>query len=599
MSDRFEGERPLEHSDDSPVQAVPLAAATLLSREFSTIVAHQAARRHDKTAFIALDSEGHEVSRHTYEELHAAVEVLAPTLAAAGLSGERVLMLYDSGMPFVVAFLACLRAGVIPAPCHIARPGRASWARLVAVARNAAVTAVLTESAAAPRLAASLQDCAVLADKPVLVTDTLTSADPLPLVRRDGGELAFLQYTSGSTGDPKGTMVTLENLRQNARICERSGVGEESRIVCWLPAYHDLGLIGNILQTLYVGATCVLLPPTSVARNPAIWLGAIHRYRATMSAAPNFAYHLAARRLSADQKAGLDLSTWITAPNTSEPIRGETIDRFTQAFALCGFAPGSLRCGYGLAEATLMVTAAEAGQPPKRLRVAATALEQGRLEVAVDGREIVSCGRVFAPQRLVIVDPEHRTPIPDGSVGEIWLAGPCVAAGYWPGGAASDATFKAQLADGEGPFMRTGDLGAMVDGELYVTGRIKEVIVVRGRKLFPQDLEGVASDAHPALRPGGGAAFAVHDDSGESIVLVQEVERSALARLDVAEVTAAVREAVLEAFDVGLRDVVLVKPETTPKTSSGKIQRVQARTAYLAGECEALRLTGARRREPA
>jgi len=586
MSDLVDGPR----GDDWSGAQVGLAGR----REFSTIVARQAALRPDKCAFIALDSEGGEVSRHTYAELHEAVEALAPVLTSAALSGRRVLMLYESGMPFVAAFLACLRAGVVPAPCHIARPGRASWARLVAIARNAGVSAVLTEAAAAERVSVALAESDVFAGKPLLVTDTLASDGRLPLVARAPDELAFLQYTSGSTGDPKGTMVTLENLRENAGICERSGVGSEARIVCWLPAYHDLGLIGNILQTLYVGATCVLLPPVSVVRNPAIWLRAIDRYRATMSAAPNFAYQLAARRVGAEQKADLDLSSWTTAPNTSEPIHAETIDRFTEGFSGCGFAAGSLRCGYGLAEATLMVTAGDAGRPPKRLRVDAEALEQGCLEASELGREIVSSGRIFAPQRLVIVDPEHRVLVPDGRVGEIWLAGPCVAAGYWPGGAVSDATFKARLFDGEGPFLRTGDLGALFDGELFVTGRIKEVIVVRGRKLFPQDLEGVAADAHPALRARGGAAFAVTDDLGEAVVLVQEVERSALTRLDVAEVTAAVREAVLEAFDVGVRDVVLVKPEMTPKTSSGKIQRVQARTAYLAGDYEPVRLSGDR-----
>lgn len=554
---------------------------------FSSIAAHQARERPDKVAYICLGADGSELGRYTYSEVHDGVERVAAALAP--LAGRAVLMLYDSGMPFILAFLACLRAGVVAVPCPYARPGRPAWDRLSHIAKDSHAAAILTETAVAGRLAGWLPTSAMLSALDLVVTDALDEAGPLPPRRADPADLAFLQYTSGSTGHPKGTMITLANLNENAKLGYVAlGTDAESRVVSWLPAYHDLGLIGNILQNIFSGATCILLPPATIVKNPGLWLKAIQRYEATATVAPNFAYHLAARRIGAEQKRELDLSCWKIAGNTSEPIRVDTIRRFTEAFRDCGFRPETFRCGYGLAEATLIVASGKPRTPPRIITVNTAALEDGRLVPDEIGREIVASGNPHWPQTITIVDPERRVAVDDGVVGEIWVSGPCVAAGYLCGGEISAQTFEARLADGSGPFLRTGDLGALLDGDIFVVGRSKEVIILRGRKIFPQDVESVVQDAHPALKSLGSAAFGVAGRDGECVVVVQEIERTWLQRLDAQEVASEIRNAVFEAFEIGVADVVLVKPDTVPKTSSGKVQRVLCRQLYLSRELETL-----------
>ncbi|HEY9422517.1 MAG TPA: AMP-binding protein, partial [Thermoanaerobaculia bacterium] len=396
-----------------------------------------------------------------------------------------------------------------------------------------------------------------------LPTDLLAGVAPVaPLPEPDPQALAFLQYTSGSTADPKGVMVTHANLLHNERMIGAAfGMDEESVVVGWLPLYHDMGLIGNVLQPLHAGARCVLMSPVSFLQRPMRWLEAISRYRATTSGGPNFAYELCLRKADPEALAGLDLASWRVAFNGAEPVRPSTLERFAETFAPCGFRPEAFYPCYGLAEATLFVTGGERGSWPR-----------------ISGSR-VSCGHAWMGQRLAVADPETGMELPTGVEGEIWIAGPSVARGYWKNAEATVQDFNAFLETGEGPFLRTGDLGVLDGGELYVTGRIKDLIILRGRNLYPQDIELTAERSHPDLRPGNGAAFSVEIAGEERLVVVHEVERRR--REGFEEVAEAVRRAVAEEHEAQVHEVVLIRTAGLHKTSSGKVQRGLCRRLYL------------------
>ncbi len=404
---------------------------------------------------------------------------------------------------------------------------------------------------------------------------------------------AFLQYTSGSTALPKGVIVTHGNILHNeAMIRAAFGQSEESVIVGWLPLYHDMGLIGNVLQPLAAGATCVLMPPLAFLQRPVRWLQAIHRYRATTSGGPDFAYDLCVRKVGPEQRAGLDLSSWKVAFNGAEPVRAETLDRFAEAFAPCGFRREAFYPCYGLAEATLFVAGGRLGEPPVVGRFAAAGLERGEAIPSPASRAKAGCwsaaARPGAGSGSLVADPGTGEPLAPGQVGEIWVAGPSVAAGYWSRPEETARTFRARLAgdsgQGDGPFLRTGDLGFVRGGELFVTGRLKDLIILRGRNHYPQDIERTAEQAHPELEPGGAAAFSVDVAGEERLVIAHEVgRRFARSGVPVAQVAAALRLAVAEEHEVQVHEVVLLRTGTLPRTSSGKVQRHACRAAWLAG----------------
>jgi acyl-CoA synthetase (AMP-forming)/AMP-acid ligase II/acyl carrier protein len=352
-----------------------------------------------------------------------------------------------------------------------------------------------------------------------------------------------------------------------------------------------MGLIGNVLQPLYLGIKSVLMPPAAFIQKPARWLHAISRYRATTSGGPNFAYELCARKVSPEQRVGLDLSSWEVAFNGAEPVRASTFVRFTETFKDHGLKPSAFYPCYGMAETTLVVSGGSAARPIIR-NVEAAALEEGRV-VEVDGgpagpggdgtRALVSCGRTWL-EKVRVVDPTTRTVCPENRVGEIWVSSGSVAQGYWNRPQQTEESFRARLADtGEGPFLRTGDLGFFRGEELVITGRLKDVIIIRGRNHYPQDLEQTVEECHPALKASGGAAFSVEVEDEERLVVIQEVERSYLRNLDVADVTATIRQAVAEQHELHVHAVVLLKTSSILKTSSGKSQRQACRKAFLEG----------------
>jgi amino acid adenylation domain-containing protein len=535
----------------------------------------RALERPHQVAFTFLADGEVEGERLTYAGLEARARAVAAALGESVPPGERALLLFPPGLDFIAAFFGCLYAGVVAVPAYPPRPNDRSQSRLRAMAGDAEPRAALTTLAI---LAGAEGSRGLLSLAPELAglrwipTDMLTDAgtgEDLP--EPDPEAIAFLQYTSGSTAAPKGVTVTHANLLHNERMIGAAfEQDEDSVVVSWLPLYHDMGLIGGVLQPLHAGARCVLMSPVAFLQKPLRWLAAISRYRGTTSGGPNFAYDLCARRIGPEEREGLDLSSWRVAFNGAEPVRAGTLERFAEAFAPCGFRREAFYPCYGLAEATLFVTGGVPGRRP-------------RVEEDPAGRRLVSCGRPWMGQRVVIADPETGTEQPPGVEGEVWVCGPSVARGYWRRDEETARDFNAFLpGSGEGPFLRTGDLGFLHEGELFVTGRLKDLIILRGRNHYPQDVELTAERSHPDLRPGNGAAFSVETGGEERLVVVHEVERRRREGLE--EVAEAVRRAVAEEHEAQVHEVVLIRAGSLPKTSSGKVQRRLCRDLYLRGE---------------
>ncbi|AGA31109.1 hybrid non-ribosomal peptide synthetase/type I polyketide synthase [Singulisphaera acidiphila] len=562
---------------------------------FLDVLRWRALRQPEQTAFV-FNGDGDKADLSlTYGELDRRARTLGGLLQERFPRGERALLVYPPGLEFLAAFFGCLYAGVVAVPVYPPRPNR-PMPRLKAIVADCTPGAVLTTESLrseAPRWFAQVPE---LQQPQWLATDLgLDSDDRLADAWRDPGAgpatLAFLQYTSGSTAAAKGVMVSHGNLVRNSDLiggCFAST--EASRGVFWLPLHHDMGLIGGVLQTLHCGGTSTLMSPVAFLQRPFRWLQAISETRATISGGPNFAYDLCVRKVTDEQRASLDLSRWTVAFNGAEPVRAETLERFAEAFAPCGFRREAFLPCYGLAESTLLVSGGPAETRPVVVSLATAPLEQNQIVPAPTdkpgSRALVSSGRIPAGQVVAIVDPETCRRCAPDRVGEIWVSGPSVASGYWNQPEITKATFHATLADtGEGPFLRTGDLGFVNNGELIVTGRLKDLIIVRGRNVYPQDVERTVEQSHPALRPEGGAAFSVEIDGDEQLVVIHEVERQVKGN-DVAEILLAIRRAVAEQHDLDVHAICLIKAGSLPKTSSGKVQRHASRALYLAGTLE-------------
>jgi len=555
------------------------------------LVRHRAVHQPDDIAFTYLVDGEHEQIHITNKELDRQSRAIGAWLESLGLVGERALLLYPAGLEFIAAFFGCLYAGVVAVPVYPPRRNR-SLSRIQAIADDAEAKVALTTDVVLRRVEPLIGSTPHLQELTWLATCHVPEGMDGRWERPDvhGDTMAFLQYTSGSTGTPKGVMLNHANLLHNSALIAhafehtRSGLG-----VFWLPSYHDMGLIGGILQPLYVGRPNVLMSPMAFLQRPYRWLSAISRFGGTTSGGPNFAYDLCVRKITPEQRERLDLSSWEVAFNGAEPVRAETIERFVETFGPCGFRREAFYPCFGLAEATLIVSGGYARKAPVIRPFESAALAGGQV---VDGesddegvRDLVGCGETLPDQRIVIADPETLKRCPDGQIGEIWVSGPSVAQGYWRQPEATRQTFQAYLSDSnEGPFLRTGDLGFMLDGELFVTGRIKDLIILHGANVYPQDIERTVQESHPRLRPDGGAAFTVEVDGQERLVVVHELQRRKQGNLDA--VFDAVRRSVSAEHEMAVDAIVLVKAGSIPKTSSGKIQRHACREGFLAGSLE-------------
>jgi len=566
----------------------------------------RSAEQGSDVAFTFLVDGEQEGPRCTFAELDARARAVASALRERGVGpGDRALLLYPPGLDFIPAFFGCLYAGVIAVPAYPPQPSLASRTlpRLLSIVGDADVALVLANANVVDAAARMMREAPGLGSIPWLATDTISDdrADDWREMAIGQDRVAFLQYTSGSTASPRGVMVSHANLLHNLAYASHAADRDRStRSVSWLPVIHDMGLIEGVLGPIFGGYAAYLMAPASFLHRPIRWLRAITRYRASTSGGPNFAYDLCVRKITDAQRAELDLSSWRAAYNGAEPIRAETLEAFHARFKDVGFRWRSFYPVYGLAESTLLVSTGGREYEPVIHDVFSDALTRGQLKLARPRgsatRPLVSSGPVSFGTRVLIVDPVTRQQCGEGRVGEIWVESPSVAGGYWRRENETRETFSARLAggDGGGPFLRTGDLGALCDGELFVTGRLKDVLIVRGFKHYPQDVERTVERQHAAIRPGCSAAFSVDGDGGEAVAIALEVDRRQTPQLDdpaerdafLASLIDRVRAAVVDHHGILLAAVSVLSHGAMPKTSSGKLRRRACRDAFSDGSLD-------------
>jgi 8-amino-7-oxononanoate synthase len=548
-----------------------------------------ASERADDAAFVYLTDDASQRTAMTYAQLDHRARAIAACLQDMDLAGQRVVLAYPPGLEFIAAFFGTLYAGCVAVPTYL--PRHRTLDRLEALAGDTGAPVALSTAAAIAQFKPMAGRAAGI---PWLATDQFDDARAERWVEHDPvrDSLAMIQYTSGSTRQPKGVMLSHANLIENTRaISDAFDIADNTTAVFWLPAYHDMGLIGGVLAPVFSGTTIIMMAPATFLKNPFLWLDAISKSGATIAGGPNFAYDLCVRKITAEQRATLDLSSWSLAFIGAEAVRPATLDRFAETFARCGFSRRAFYPCYGLAEAALMVTGPKSGAGAAVRAFSDEALSHSRAEPLPDtaphARRLVGCGAPVGSLRLAIVDARTMASAGPGNVGEIWVAGTSVGQGYWHDPQGTAATFNAWRSDnGDGPFLRTGDLGFIHESQLYITGRLDDLIIVRGRNHHPQDIEATARESHPLLASGIGAAFAVDQGGTQRLVVVHEVERDGTC--DLAPVVDAIRAAVLEEHGLLLDTVVPIRRGTIAKTSSGKVQRYASRAAFLAGELRAL-----------
>ncbi len=605
-----------------------------LDKKFKTLVdllQNRAIQNPQKIGYSFLIDGETDTVNLTYQQLEQRSRAIAAYLQSVCPPGEVALLLYQPGLEYITAFFGCLYAGVIAVPAYPPRPNR-SLERIQTIIRDSKAKIALTTHSIVSSLERRASETPELDNLGWLATDHIPDnfAEKWQEPNINEDTLAFLQYTSGSTATPKGVMITHQNLLHNSGLIHQCfGHSAQSKGVIWLPPYHDMGLIGGILQPLYGGFPVMLMSPLMFLQSPVRWLQAISRYQGTTSGGPNFAYDLCVRKIKPEQIQTLDLSSWEVAFNGAEPISAEVLERFTNTFAVCGFRREAFYPCYGMAEATLIISGGNKLSPPVETTIATTALEQNQI-VLVSAKEgtkkLVGCGQTLPDQQIKIVHPEKLTLCAEGEVGEIWVSGPSIAQGYWHKPEETKQTFEAYLpeAPGKEPFMRTGDLGFLKAGELFVTGRLKDVIIINGRNHYPQDIEWTVEQSHPLIRPGCIASFSVQVAGEERLVVVAEVERnfrqllrgsqklqvttqkydptnqyvasvgvdffnqrngkSATENSDNSQdLIKSIQRSVSRNHDLQIYQILLLKPGAIPKTSSGKVKRYACREGFLAG----------------
>jgi acyl-CoA synthetase (AMP-forming)/AMP-acid ligase II len=564
---------------------------------FSSLVellAQRAKSQPDQRAYVCLSDRGEEEAAITFRELHDAALATASRLAKIARPGDRAILVFPSSLEFIVAFFACQVARVIAVPMMVPRrqSARDSSVRIMA---NCEPVVALTSPAFAIRK--DLQERFSRQQIPWLSVDLAQLEPPLAeLPDPDPEDIAFLQYTSGSTSDPKGVAVSHANVLANLEMIRVSlGTTSQSTYVNWVPLYHDMGLILNALEAFYVGALCVLMAPNAFMQRPLSWLRAIDRYRAEVGCSPNFGFDLCVSRYRADQMEGVDLSCWKVALNGAEPVQAATIDRFIETFAGHGFNKDAAFPAYGMAEATLLIAGGRRGAGHLTRTVSRSGLQAHVVHAQADLTDVqmlVGCGRALVNERIAIVEPDSRRRCSADQIGEIWVNGPNVARAYWRNPEASQVDLNARIVgdDDGADWLRTGDLGFVNEtGELFITGRIKDLVVVRGINHYPQDIEHTVQALHPAFRRNCGAAFSVSDDRDEeTLVIVQEIERTERNKIDPAEMKGLIRQGVTDQHELFARHITLIRPGTLPKTTSGKIQRGLTRRLWLERHFESL-----------
>jgi acyl-CoA synthetase (AMP-forming)/AMP-acid ligase II len=560
------------------------------------LLRERAINQKDSHAYTFLIDGKKESEPLTYGELDRQARAIGALLQKYQAKGERALLLYPQGLEVLAAFCGCLYAGVIAIPVPPPESGRLkrTLPRLRSIVKDAQATFALTTAGILSLIETVREDFPEFDRMRWIDTAQidLELADRWQDLQIDKDALAYLQYTSGSTSTPKGVMLSHYNLMHHCAYLQKACSYEPDSVsVTWMPYFHDYGLVEGMMVPLYNGTPCYLMSPFSFIKRPMQWLQNMSKYRATHSQAPNFAYDLCTRKVQEKQLAALDLSNWQAAGNAAEPINSKVMERFVEIFSTCGFSWEAFAPSYGLAEYTLLVSTTPAGTKPVIYKLEATALEKDRIVLAKPGKEdsvrtIPSCGRLVCDTKVAIVHPDSMNRCVEDEVGEIWVSDPSVAQGYWQRKEDSDRTFSAYTKDTkEGPFLRTGDLGFLKDGELFITGRIKDLIIIRGANHYPQDLEWSVQNLNAVFRPDCGAAFSIEVAGEERLVIVQEIERHS-ENLDKDKLIADIRQEIAEQHEVQVYAVVLAKPGNILKTASGKIQRGACRNDFMAGKLD-------------
>jgi len=534
--------------------------------------------------FVRNPNRESETTSLSYYQVDSEARRIANWLQEQFPGGERILLLYPVGLEFVTAFFGCLYAGMVAVPAPLPGQYHHNKQRVKAIAKNADISAVFTDSTNLPVVLA-WAEAENLEQFQYIATDQEDFGNPNawtkpPLSRET---LLLLQYTSGSTGEPKGVMITHGNLLHNvASFRQALGFTEQTRFGGWIPLFHDMGLMAQLLPALFLGSTCVLMTPNTFVMRPHLWLTMIDKYNIQYSAAPNFAFDLCCQRVTDGQIAELDLSRWEFATNGSEPVQASTLIAFAKRFAAAGFREEALCPCYGMAEATVFISGC-GHRPPIINHIDSDFLAQHKFKLAEQGqpeRNIVSCG-IPRGCEVRIVDLETCEVLPAGRVGEIWLRGDSISRGYWHNERATRATFQASTTDGEEGYLRTGDLGIRDGEELYVTGRIKEILIVHGRNLYPQDIEHEIRRQHSELSNRFGAVFTVSVEEEEAVIVTHEI-RGNFEEEQLREITSSIKTGILREFGLRVLGVVLIRSGSVRRTTSGKIQRTAMRELFLA-----------------
>jgi acyl-CoA synthetase (AMP-forming)/AMP-acid ligase II/acyl carrier protein len=565
----------------------------LFKNTWVDLLCYRAFHQPEETAYTFLQDGETEPASLTYQELDKQARRIAAFLQKQISPNEPALLLYPVGLEYIASFFGCLYAGVIAIPVYSPKANR-SILRIQSIAKDSGAKFALTSQKILSNVDRFFNEAPQLSELRWLSTDDIDEglAEKWQKHFFNQESVAYLQYTSGSTAIPKGVMVSHRNaLCNSADMAYSWTITPNSLIMSWLPHFHDFGLVFGILQPIYSGCLGVLMSPESFIQRPMRWLQAISSYGATHSGAPNFAYELCIEKSKQLDGIEIDLSSWEVAVNGAEPIRKQTLEKFCKIYQNFGFCWSTFSPGYGLAEATLKVCSVQNSHSPTIYTVDSTALEQNRIVEASRHSErskaLIGCGSPLLDTKVIIVDPDSLTQCSLNQVGEIWVSSSSVAQGYWNRVEDTNKTFQAYLADTkEGPFLRTGDLGFFYKGELFVTGRIKDMIIIRGRNYYPQDIELTAEQSHPALRSGFSASFFIEVNDSERLVIALEVKRDCLRSLNVDEVIHAIRQSVAEQHELELYAIVLLKTASIPKTSSGKIQRHACRVNFETGSLD-------------
>jgi acyl-CoA synthetase (AMP-forming)/AMP-acid ligase II/acyl carrier protein len=548
----------------------------------------RASNYQDKTAFIELEYTGQESSRITYGKLISRAILLAKEIIRTSGDGKNCLITIPPGIDFILAFLGCIYAGKVAVPVHPPRAGKKNN-RFWSIVDNAKPSIVLlNESSTSEIDKIAVQDNReIKAHQIILENVVLQNHSDIKLPQQKPDDLALMQYTSGTTGTPLGSMLSHQNILYNLELIKISFNHDESLVgVNWLPPFHDMGLIGTILQPLYAGGQNVIIHPNDFLRNPILWFDAIKKYRGTTVGCPNFALDLLVERISEEEKQNIDLSSVKVFFCGSEPIHPGSVKGFAHAFSSCGFNENAFLPCYGLAENTLMASGIHASQKVEFLQIdRRSLLTMGVVSPAHDNENslgVVGCGNTWLEDEIRIVETESKLPMPEGQVGEIWIRSKSTCSGYYNNPQKTDELFSyLNEVNGGRPYLRTGDLGFIFNDQLYVTGRIKEVMKIRGKSHYPQDIENTVENVHPALQSNACAAFHFVSGHREELVILQEVKRTAIRTLDAKEVVETIRRTVAEEHDIPVFAIELISPGRLPRTSSGKIQRIKGRSMWL------------------